>query len=102
MEQAPTSPKESPPVIDNVEAACAREIAARTALRFIDTTASEGTKDPKALARRIAARTSPRFVTIHRHRGGSPAFTEVELTAKRGGLTAEEYRRKTIRKWMRR
>jgi hypothetical protein len=32
--------------------------------------------------------------------GGSPVFTEVELTAKRGGLTAEEYRWKTIRKWL--
>jgi hypothetical protein len=26
-------------------------------------------------------------------------FTEVELTEKRGGLTAEEYRWKTIREW---
>lgn len=77
----------------------AREIGARTEPRFIDTTSSEGAKDLKALARKIAARTSPRFVTIHRHRGGSPVFTEVELTAKRDGLTAEEYRWKTIRKW---
>jgi hypothetical protein len=26
-------------------------------------------------------------------------FTEEQLTAMRGGLSAEEYRRKTIRKW---
>ncbi len=32
----------------------AREIAARTEPRFIDTTPSEGTKDLKALARKIA------------------------------------------------
>ena len=77
----------------------AREIAARTEPRFIDTTPSEGTKDLKMRARKIVARTSPRFVTIPRHRGGSPVFTEAELTAMRGGLTAEEYRWKTIRKW---
>jgi hypothetical protein len=78
----------------------AREIAARTDPRFIDTMAREDIKDLKALAREIAARKPTRFVTIHRHRGGSPVFTEVELTAKRGGLTAEEYRSKTIRKWL--
>jgi hypothetical protein len=77
----------------------AREIAARTEPRFIDTTASEGAKDLKALAREIAARTPARFVTIHRHRGGSPVFTEAELTARRGGFSAEEYRWKMIRKW---
>ena len=74
----------------------AREIAARTKPRFIDTTA--GTKDLKALAREIAARTPTRCVTIHRHRGGSPVFTEEELTARRGGLSAEEYRWRLIRK----
>ena len=68
--------------------------------RFIDTTASEGAKDLKALARKIAAWTRARFVTIRRHRGGSPVFTEAELTARRSGLSAEEYRRKTIRKWL--
>jgi hypothetical protein len=26
------------------------------------------------------------------HRGGSPVFNEGELTAKRGGLTVQEYR----------
>jgi hypothetical protein len=78
----------------------AREIAARTEPRFIDTRPSEDTKDLKALKRKIAARTPARFVTIHRHRGGSPVFTEAELTAKRGGLTAEEFRWKTIRAYL--
>jgi hypothetical protein len=76
----------------------AREIAARTKPRFVDATASRDIKDLKALAREIASRTPARFLTIHRHRGGSPVFTEGELTAKRGGLTADEYRWKTIRK----
>ena len=31
--------------------------------------------------------------------GGRVPFTEAELTKMRGGLTAEEYRWKTIRKW---
>jgi len=75
----------------------AREIAARTKPRFIDTTAREA-KDLKALAREIAARTPTRCVTIHRHRGGSPVFTEEELTARRDGLSAEEYRWRLIRK----
>jgi len=44
--------------------ALAREIAARSKPRFIDTTATQGTKDLKALAREIAARTPPRFVSI--------------------------------------
>jgi hypothetical protein len=86
------------PMSDRVK--LAREIAARTEPRFIDTRPTEDTGDLKALARKIAARTSPRFVTIHRHRGGSPVFTKVELTARRGGLSAEEYRSKTIRKWL--
>ena len=77
----------------------AREIAARTEPRFIDTTRREASKDLKALAREIAERTPTRCLTIHRHRGGSPVFTEAELTAKRGGLTLEDYRWKTIRKW---
>ena len=85
------------PMSDRVK--LAREIAARTEPRFIDM--REDIKDLKALAREIAARTPAKFVTIHRHRGGSPVFfTEVELTAKRGGLKAEEYRWKTIRKWL--
>ena len=69
-------------------------------------------------AREIATRTEPRFIEIkpeHRRKvraslieiprqrgGGRVPFTEAELTAMRGGLTAEEYRWKTIRKWGRR
>jgi hypothetical protein len=76
----------------------AREIAARTEPRFSDST--EGPKDRKALAREIAARTPPRFVTIPRERGGGEVhFTEEQLTVMRRGLTAEQWRWKTIRKW---
>ena len=70
--------------------------------------------DRVKLAREIAARTEPRFIEIKpeprrirkrfvemspSHGGGRVSFTEVELSALRGGLTAEEYRRKFIRKW---
>ena len=73
--------------------------------------------DRVRLAREIAARTEPRFIEIKpeprrksatitevpRQRGGGRVpFTEAELTAMRGELTAEEYRWKTIRKWGRR
>ena len=71
------------------------------------------------LARAIAARTEPRFseikpeprtklrrtndwllIEIPRERGGGKVpYTEEQLTAMRGGLTLEEYRLKTIRKW---
>ena len=52
------------------------------------------------LAREIAARTKPRFIEIKRERGGGRVpFTEEQLTAMRGGLTAEEYRWKLIREW---
>ncbi len=52
------------------------------------------------LAREIAARTKPRFIEIPRERGGVRVpFTEEQLTAMRGGLTAEEYRWKLIREW---
>jgi hypothetical protein len=52
-----------------------------------------------ALAREIAARTPPRFITIPRERGGGKIhYTEEQLTVMRGGLTAEQYRWKTIRK----
>jgi hypothetical protein len=77
----------------------AREIAARTKPRFIDTTAKQGTKDLKALTREIAARTPPRFVSIPRERGSKVPFTEEQLTAMRGGLTVGQWRRKIIRKW---
>lgn len=53
----------------------------------------------KALARTIAARSEPRFIVIPTHRGGRKVhYTEEQLTAVRAGLTAEEYRWKTIRK----
>ena len=56
--------------------------------------------DRKALAREIAARTKPRFIEIPRENGGVRVpFTEEQLTAMRGGLTAEEYRWKLIREW---
>jgi hypothetical protein len=77
----------------------AREIAARTKPRFVDTTAREGTKDLKALARKIAAATPPRFVTIPRERASKVPFTEEQLTAMRGGLTVEQWRRNIVRKW---
>jgi hypothetical protein len=54
--------------------------------------------DRKALAREIAARTTPSFIEIPRERGGGKVpFTEEQLTAMRGGLTAEEYRWNLIR-----
>jgi hypothetical protein len=56
--------------------------------------------DRIALARAIAARTKPRFIEIPRERGGGKVpFTDAELSALRGGLTAEEYRWKLIREW---
>jgi hypothetical protein len=73
--------------------------------------------DRVRLARAIAARTEPRFIEIHPERlskarlsatfieiprergGGRVPFTEEQLTAMRGGLTAEEYRWRLIRKW---
>jgi hypothetical protein len=77
----------------------AREIAARTKPRFINTTAREPETDLKALARSIAAAKPPRFVTIPRERSGAKVlFTEEQLTAMRGRLSAEEYRWKMIRK----
>ena len=56
--------------------------------------------DRLKLAREIAARTKPRFIEIPRERGGVRVpFTEEQLTAMRGGLTAEEYRWKLIQEW---
>ena len=67
----------------------AREIAARTEPRFI-----EIKPEPR---RKVRIRAT--FIEIPRQRGGGRVpFTEAELTAMRGGLTAEEYRWKTIRK----
>jgi hypothetical protein len=78
----------------------AREIAARTKPRVIDTNPKPKTLEERlALAREIAARTPPRFITIPRERGGGKIhYTEEQLTVMRGGLTAEQYRWKTIRK----
>jgi len=57
--------------------------------------------DRKALAREIAARTKPRIIEITRERGGGKVpFTDEELTAMRGGRTAEEYRWKLIRQYL--
>ena len=54
--------------------------------------------DRKAVAREIAARTRPRFIEIPREKRNIVPFTEEQLTVMRGGLTAEEYRWKLIRK----
>jgi hypothetical protein len=78
----------------------AREIAARTEPRFVDTNPKPKTLEERlALAREIAARTPPRFIEIPRERGGGKVhYREEQLTAVRGGLTVEQYRWKTIRK----
>jgi hypothetical protein len=82
----------------------AREIAARTKPRFIDTNPKPKTLDERlALAREIAAKTPPRFITIPRERGGGKVpYTKEQLTIMRGGLIVEQWRRKTIRKWLKR
>ena len=41
--------------------------------------------------------TKPRFIEIRRERRTTVPFSEEQLTAMRGGLTAEEYRWKLIR-----
>jgi hypothetical protein len=53
--------------------------------------------DRVKLARAIAARTKPRFIEIPRERRAK-GVSEKELTERRGGLTAEEYRWYLIRK----
>jgi hypothetical protein len=40
----------------------------------------------------------PRLIEIPREKRKTVPFTEEELVAMRGGLTAEEYRRRLIRK----
>jgi hypothetical protein len=71
----------------------ARAIAARTEPRFIEIQPERRSK--------VTASKEARFIEIPRHRGGGKVpFTEAELAAMRGGLTAEEYRWKTIRKWL--
>jgi hypothetical protein len=76
--------------------ALAPEIAARSKPRFIDT--NPAPIDRKMLARVIAAQSKPRFVTIERERPGRVHFTEDELEALRNGLSAEQHRRRLIRK----
>lgn len=72
--------------------------------------------DRKALAREIAARTKPRLIEIEpeprrelptrrtievpRQRRSGVPFTEGELTAIRGGRTADEYRLYLIRTYL--
>lgn len=46
------------------------------------------------------ARTKPRFIEIPREKRSGMPFTEEQLTAIRGDLTAEEYRWKLIREWL--
>jgi hypothetical protein len=47
--------------------------------------------DRLKLAREIAARSAPRFIEIPRESGGGKVpFTEEQLTVIRGGLTAEQ------------
>lgn len=78
----------------------AREIAARTKPRFIDTNPKrpQTVEECKALARAIAARIKPRFISIPPERGGGKVpYTEEQLTAMRGGLTVEQYRWKMTR-----
>ena len=68
--------------------------------------------DRVKLAREIAARAEPRFIEVKpeprprpkavcrtRRGGGRVRSPRQSITAMRGGLTAEEYRRKFIRKW---
>jgi hypothetical protein len=70
----------------------AREIAARSEPRFI-----EIKPEPRTRLRRT---NDWLFVEIPRECGGGRVpLTEEQLTAMRGGLSAEEYRWKLIRKW---
>lgn len=70
----------------------AREMAVRSEPRFV-----EIKPEPRTKLRRT---NNWLFVEIPRERGGSKVpFTEEQLAAMRGGLTVEQYRRKTLRKW---
>jgi hypothetical protein len=51
------------------------------------------------VANQAAPREEPRFIEIPRGAWRRQAFTEEELAALRGGLSAEEYRWEVIRKW---
>ena len=48
---------------------------------------------------KVAVSQEARFIEIPRERRSYVPFTEAQLTAMRGGLTAEEYRWRLIRKW---
>jgi hypothetical protein len=84
---------------DRVRLAC--EIASRTDPRFIDTNLKpKRPEDRFALAREIASLTEPRFIEIPRERGaGKVCYTEEPVM--RRGLSVEEWRPKTIRRWSR-
>jgi len=70
----------------------AREIAARTKPRFIEIEPERRTK--------LRRTNDWLFIDIERERGGGRVpFTEEQLEAMRGGLTVEQYRWKTVRKW---
>jgi hypothetical protein len=71
--------------------ALARAIAARSKARFI-----EIKPEPRSKASR-----SGRVVEIPRERRGGVPFTEEELSAIRGGRTAEEYRLHLISTYLR-
>jgi hypothetical protein len=80
--------------------ALAREIAARTKPRFIEIPKEPKTKarpdlprDLKLRARAIAKVSPPRFIE------GEHERYDGTIRAKRGGLTAEEYRQLLIEKW---
>jgi hypothetical protein len=61
------------------------------------TQSEKAVSDRVKLAREIAARTKPRFIEIPRERQ-RPTYSEAQLREMRGGLSAEEYRRKFMRK----
>ena len=68
----------------------AREIAARTELRFL-----EIKPEPRRIRRQ--------FIETSPSRGGTRVpFTEEELTAMRNGLTVKEYRLTFVRNWLER
>jgi hypothetical protein len=70
----------------------AREIAARSKPRFIEIEPERRTK--------LRRTNDWLFIDIERERGGGRVpFTEEQSEAMRGGLTVEQYRWKTVRKW---
>ena len=76
-----------------LDAQLAREIAARTEPRFIEI-------KPERRSSKLRRTNDWTFIEIPRERGGGRVpFTEEQLEALRGGLTAEQWRRKIIRRW---